>query len=164
MSSRRSFAISALLLAACAATSPTRGPEAQLEREYAEIVAGFLRGDPEPWISRLTPEFTLKLFSGSDQSREWVVEYVRNNARVFTIDTLSMSILEITPVETGVVVRVRQTSSRHFRDEAGQLQKLDVDAIQLEEWTRLEGRWMLRHVTESEVIQVKTEPVPAGTR
>jgi hypothetical protein len=156
---RRSSLAAALLLSACATARHAMPVREQLEREYADIVAGFVRSDPEPWISRLTPDFTLKLFNGSEQGRDWVIDYVRNNARVFSIDTLQMSILGITPRETGVVARVRQTSSRRFRDDAGQLMRLDVDAIQLEEWTEREGRWMLRHVTESEVLRLNRQPV-----
>jgi hypothetical protein len=156
---RRASRVAAVLLAACTTGRPAMTVQEQLELEYSHIVAGFVAGDPEPWISRLTPDFTLKLFNGSEQSRDWVVEYVRNNARAFSIDTLRMSIMGLTPTVTGVVARVRQTSSRRFRDDTGQLTRLDVDAIQLEEWTKREGRWMLRHVTESEVLHHSREPI-----
>jgi hypothetical protein len=131
----------------------------QLQSEYAQIVAGFKRNDPEPWIVRLSPDFKLKLFSGSEQSRDWAVNYVRQNATTFSIDSLTIKIESITPEAGSYVARVRQTSSRTYLDERGTRQRLDVDVVQLERWRKVSSEWKLEHVTESEVLSLKRSDV-----
>jgi hypothetical protein len=78
-----------LPLLACGSMQQQVPVKDQLEAEYAQIVAGFKRNDPEGWIARLSPNFRLKLFNGSEQSREWATNYVRQNAGTFNIETES---------------------------------------------------------------------------
>ena len=62
----------------------------QLAAEYSQIESGFRRNNPSPWIERLSPDFELTLFNGQKQNREWVVNYVRNNAKtIFKIPMLA---------------------------------------------------------------------------
>lgn len=131
----------------------------QLEREYASIAAAFRRDDPTEWIRRLAPDFQLKLFSGMVQNREWVVGYVKNNARTFHVEQLTMTIkdLEVGPRQT--VATVEQRSSRTFKDGAGQ-HRLDVGAVQLETWERSAEGWKLKSVQEKELLYLLRDGKP----
>ena len=51
----------------------------QLKANYARIVNGFKKNDPAAWEGFLISDFKLRLFNGSVQDRQWVVNYVRNN-------------------------------------------------------------------------------------
>ncbi|HYY55772.1 MAG TPA: hypothetical protein VE842_00500, partial [Pyrinomonadaceae bacterium] len=53
----------------------------ELKASYALIVKGFRRNDPSVWEGFLVSDFKLKLFDGSVRDRQWVVDYVRNNAK-----------------------------------------------------------------------------------
>ena len=67
----------------------------ELKANYAKIVKGFKKNDPAVWEGFLVPDFKLKLFNGSVQDRQWVVGYVRNNAKTFKVLKLSMVIKEL---------------------------------------------------------------------
>jgi hypothetical protein len=126
-----------------------------LTARYERIVAGFKKDDPSEWLSQLTPDFTLTLFNGAVQDRQWVVDYVTNNAKNFHLEKLSMKIKGIEVSAGQVVARVEQISTRTSHDESGALRRLDVGAIQLETWVKTEAGWRLKHVKEHEVLYVK---------
>jgi hypothetical protein len=127
-----------------------------LDREYAMIVSGFLRNDPSPWIERLGPEFKLILFNGSTQSRDWAVDYVRNNATTFRVGTLTMRIRTLQPTAGGWVATVEQLSDRTWSDSTGP-HRLEVGAIQLETWERTDSRWKLASVQEKEILYLRRD-------
>ena len=127
-----------------------------LEREYAAIVHGFLRNDPNPWIERLGPEFKLILFNGSTQSREWAVSYVKNNATTFHVGTLTMRIKTLQPAAGRWVATVEQLSDRTWSDSTGP-HRLEVGAIQLETWERRDSGWQLASVREKEILYLRRD-------
>jgi hypothetical protein len=128
----------------------------QLNPEYASIVEGFRHNNPSPWIDRLGPEFQLTLFNGSVQSRAWAVNYVRNNAGSFQIDTLTMRIQSLEHREGTWVATVEQLSSRRYTDSTG-THRLDVGAIQLETWSRRPDGWKLVGVREKELLYLRRD-------
>jgi hypothetical protein len=127
-----------------------------LEREYAAIMDGFLRNDPNPWIERLGPEFQLILFNGSTQSRDWAVSYVKNNANTFHVGTLTMRIKTLQLTAGHWVATVEQLSSRTWSDSTGP-HRLEVGAIQLETWERRGSRWKLASVQEKEILYLRRD-------
>jgi hypothetical protein len=132
----------------------------QLKANYARIVKGFKRNDPAVWEGFLAPDFRLKLFNGSVQDRQWVVDYVRNNAKTFKVIKLSMTIRELVIEGADTTAIVEQKSSRTFKDEQGVSHKLDVGALQRETWTKTPGGWQLRAVEEWKVLYVLKDGKP----
>jgi hypothetical protein len=133
---------------------------AQLEANYARIVEGFKKNDPSVWEGFLTPDFQIKLFNGQTKDRQWVTDYVRNNARNFTVETLSIRIKGLTLEGGDAVASVEQLSSRTFTDEKRQAHRLDVGAIQREVWRRTPDGLRLKFVEEREVLYVKQDGKP----
>lgn len=133
-----------------------RDVKTELEREYAAIVRGFKENRPAAWIDRLAPEFQLKLFNGSVQSRKWAVDYVSANANVFRIDSLSMSIKLLIKSGPRWVATVEQLSSRTWADSTG-THRLEVGAIQLETWGKTAEGWKLFVVQEKEVLYLRRD-------
>ncbi len=131
----------------------------ELEDVYRQLMDAFKRNDPMPWIERLAPQFKLTLFNGTVQDRDWVVDYVRNNAKAFTVQELLMKItdIELLPSSEKVVATVEQVSSRTFRDEDGQSHTLDVGAIQLETWLKTPYGWQLLGVKEHKLLYLKKD-------
>ena len=132
----------------------------QLAANYAKIVKGFKKGDPAAWEAFLVPEFKLKLFNGSVQDRQWVVGYVRNNAKTFKVLKLSMVIKELTIEGDDATAVVEQKSSRSFNDDQGKAHRLDVGALQRETWTRTPNGWMLKSVEEWKVLYLLKDGKP----
>jgi hypothetical protein len=149
----------ALLPASPATASAPASVRQQLEREYADIVAGYSRDDPGPWLRHLTPDFHLVLFSGDVKDRAWVEDYVRNNAKNFHIVSIAMKIENVRVSGARALATVRQTSLRTFKDDKGE-HKLEVDARQLESWRRASGKWKLWRVREYQVLSVKQDGKP----
>jgi hypothetical protein len=81
------------------------------------------------------------------QDRDWVIKYVRNNAKTFHVVELTMSIKDLTIAGNQAVAIVEQKSSRTFADGSGQ-HRLDVGAVQLETWQRSPDGWKLKAVRE----------------
>jgi uncharacterized protein DUF4440 len=155
------FSVAALFVAfvSCAAIPRQVSVRRQLDREYATIAAGFRRDDPSEWIRRLSPDFHLTLFNGAIQDRDWVVKYVRNNAKTFHVVELTMSIKDLTIAGNQAVATVEQKSSRTFADGSGQ-HRLDVGAVQLETWQRSPDGWKLKAVREKELLYVRKDGKP----
>ena len=148
-----------LVFTSCAAIQPHQSIRKQLEGEYASIAASFKRDDPSEWIRRLAPDFHLILFNGMVQNREWVVGYVKNNAKTFHVEQLTITIkdLKVGPQQT--VATVEQKSSRTFKDGSGQ-HRLDVGAVQLETWERSPEGWKLKAVQENELLYLFRDGKP----
>jgi len=125
-----------------------------LAREYRIIERGFRHDDPEPWIEHLSPNFELVLFAGQHQSRQWAVDYVRNNAKTFHIVKLSMRIQRVEFGDGDVTAIVEQKSVRTFA-ENGQPRRLDVGALQRETWERTAAGWKLKRVQEWKVLYLR---------
>jgi len=132
----------------------------ELKSNYARIVKGFKKNDPEVWVSYLSADFKLKLFNGSVQDRQWAVNYVRNNAKAFRIKTLRMTIKELALAGNDAVAVVEQKSSRAFKDAQSTPHRLDVAALQRETWTKTTDGWMLKSVQEWKVLYVLQDGKP----
>ena len=132
----------------------------ELKANYARIVKGFQKGDPEVWLGFLVSDFKLKLFNGSVQDRQWVVGYVRNNAKTFKVLKLSMVIKELKVEGNDATAVVEQKSSRTFSDEQGKAHRLDVGALQRETWTRTPIGWRLKSVEEWKVLYLLKDGKP----
>jgi hypothetical protein len=124
----------------------------ELKANYAKIVEGFKKGDPAVWEEFLVTDFKLMLFNGSVQDRQWVVGYVRNNAKTFKVLKLSMIIKELKIEGDDATAVVEQKSSRTFNDEKGKTHRLDVGALQRETWTKTSGGWKLKSVEEWKLL------------
>lgn len=127
-----------------------------LESHYEGIVAGFKGNDPEPWLKRLAPEFTLTLFNGDSRDRQWVDNYVRANARTYKVVELSMTIRSVAISDATAVATVEQKSKRTFTDGDG-VHTLEVGAIQEEQWTKRADTWMLQSVREKTVLYIRRD-------
>ena len=127
----------------------------QLAAEYRQIELGFRNNDPTAWIQRLSPEFHLTLFSGQKQNREWVVDYVRNNAKTFRIRPLSMRIKSLERNDSGVTAIVEQRSIRTFTDDKGRPHRLEVGALQRETWEQNPDGWRSRAVQEWKLLYLR---------
>jgi hypothetical protein len=132
----------------------------ELKSNYIKIVKGFKKNDPAVWEGFLTPDFKLKLFNGSVQDRQWVVNYVRNNARTFKVLKLNMTIKELKIEGDDAIAVVEQKSSRSFNDEKGTSHQLDVGALQRETWTRTSSGWRLKSVEEWKVLYLLNDGRP----
>lgn len=132
----------------------------ELKVNYARIVKAFKNNDPSVWEGFLVPDFKLKLFNGSVQDRQWVVNYVRNNAKTFRVLKLSMTIEELSIEEQNAVAVVEQKSSRTFNDERGKSHQLDVGALQRETWTKTPSGWKLKSVEEWKVLYLLKDGKP----
>jgi hypothetical protein len=157
--SRLSVSATLFVFASCAAIHSHQSVRKQLEREYASITAAFKRDDPSEWIRRLAPDFHLKLFNGMVQNREWVIGYVKNNAKTFHVEQLMMTIKDLKVGPQHTVATVEQRSSRTFRDRSGQ-HRLDVGAVQLETWERSPEGWTLKAVQEKELLYLLRDGKP----
>jgi hypothetical protein len=135
-----------------AGADPEETIRKELKANYAKIVKGFKKNDPAVWEGFLIPDFKLKLFNGSVQDHEWVVGYVRNNAKTFKVRQLSMVIKELKVEGNDATAIVEQRSSRTFNDEQGKAHRLDVGALQRETWTETPGGWKLKSVEEWKVL------------
>jgi hypothetical protein len=147
-----------------AAPAPASGQEnlrKELEGNYARIVDGFKKNDPSIWEGFLAADFQLKLFNCQVQNRQWVSDYVRNNAKTFKVVKLSMRIKDLTIEGDDAVAIVEQESSRTFRDEQGEHQ-LDVGAIQRETWTKTLDGMRLKLVEEKEVLYLRKDGKAKG--
>jgi hypothetical protein len=133
----------------------------ELEANYALIVAGFKQNDPSVWEGFLTSDFQLKLFNGQVQNRQWVSDYVRNNAKTFKVVKLSMRIKELTIDGDDAVAIVEQESSRTFKDDHGE-HELDVGAIQRETWKNTPDGMRLKLVEEKEVLYLRKDGKAMG--
>jgi hypothetical protein len=131
-----------------------------LKANYARIVKGFKKNDPSIWEGFLAPDFKLKLFNGSVQDRQWVLDYVRNNAKTFKIQKLTITIKELTLAGDDATAVVEQKSSRTFNDEQGKPHQLDVGALQRETWTKTPGGWRLKTVEEWKVLYLLKDGKP----
>ena len=132
----------------------------ELKTNYARIVKGFKRNDPAIWEGFLAQDFKLKLFNGSVQNRQWVIDYVRNNAKTFKIRKLSMTIKELVIEGNDATAVVEQKSSRTFNDEQGKPHQLDVGALQRETWTKTQSGWRLKVVEEWKVLYLLKDGKP----
>lgn len=132
----------------------------ELKTNYSRIVKGFKKNDPAVWEGFLIPDFKLKLFNGSVQDRQWVVNYVRNNARTFKVLKLSMTITELKIEGDDAIAVVEQKSSRTFNDEKGTSHQLDVGALQRETWTKTSTGWRLKSVEEWKVLYLLKDGKP----
>lgn len=132
----------------------------ELEANYALIVDGFKKNDPSVWEGFLLPDFQLKLFSGQVQNRQWVSDYVRNNAKTFQVVKLGMRIKDLRAEGNDAVAIVEQESSRTFKDEQGKEHQLDVGAIQRETWTRAPDGMRLKLVEEKELLYLRQDGKP----
>jgi hypothetical protein len=157
------FALAAMLVIWSASLVRADGEEKirkELKANYAKIVKGFKKNDPAVWEGFLIPEFKLKLFNGSVQDRQWVVGYVRNNAKTFKVLKLSMVIKELKIERDDATAVVEQKSSRTFTDEKGNTHRLDVGALQRETWTRTPDGWRLKSVEEWKVLYLLKDGRP----
>jgi|SRR5215471_5831494 len=134
-----------------------------LQHEYREIERGFRADDPTPWIERLSPGFELILFSGQHQSRQWAVDYVRNNAKTFHIVKLSMLIQGLEFGKADVTAIVEQKSERTLT-ENGKPHRLDVGALQRETWEPTANGWRLKRVQEWKVLYVHNTVIDDKSR
>lgn len=157
--SRLSVAAALVFFASCATIHPHQSVRKQLEGEYASIAAAFKRDDPSEWIRRLSPDFRLTLFNGMVQKREWVVDYVKNNAKAFHVEQLTMMVKDLKVGPQSTVATVEQRSSRTFKDTSGQ-HRLDVGAVQLETWERSSEGWKLKAVQEKELLYLLRDGKP----
>ena len=157
--SRLSVSAALFVFASCAVIHSHQSVRNQLEREYASIATAFKRDDPSEWIRRLAPDFHLTLFNGMVQNREWVVEYVKNNAKTFHVEQLTMTIKDLKVGSQYTVATVEQRSSRTFKDGSGQ-HRLDVGAVQLETWERSREGWNIKAVQEKELLYLLRDGKP----
>jgi len=128
----------------------------ELAREYKNIEHSFRHDDPTPWIEHLSPDFELVLFNGEHQSRQWAVDYVRNNAKNFHIRKLTMRIQSVELGDAEVTAIVEQKSERTFV-ENGQAHCLDVGALQRETWEKTGRVWRLKRVQEWKVLYLRKQ-------
>jgi hypothetical protein len=132
----------------------------ELKANYAKIVKGFKKSDPAIWEGFLVPDFKLKLFNGSIQDHQWVVGYVRNNAKTFKVLKLSMVIKELKIEGDDATAVVEQKSSRTFNDDQGKAHRLDVGALQRETWTKTPSGWKLKFVEEWKLLYLLKDGKP----
>jgi hypothetical protein len=145
-----------------APASPGDDVRQELEANYQAIVAGFKNNDPSVWEAFLAPDFQLRLFDGQVKDRRWVSDYVRNNAKVFKVVSLSIRVKRLTMEGDDAVAVVEQESSRTFVDGQGRPHQLDVGAVQREVWARTPQGRRLRLVEEKEVLYLKQDGKPKG--
>ncbi|MFN2500265.1 MAG: hypothetical protein ABR557_14375, partial [Pyrinomonadaceae bacterium] len=67
----------------------------------------------------LTPDFQVKLIDGQTHDREWLLNYLRNNANTFKVLKLSIKIKKLTIRGNEAIALIEQMSSRTFNDAEG---------------------------------------------
>jgi hypothetical protein len=132
----------------------------ELQANYTKVVKAFKKNDPAVWEGFLVTDFKLKLFNGTVQNRQWVVRYIRNNAKAYKVLKLTMVIKELKIKGVDATAVVEQKSSRTFHDEKDTAHRLDVGALQLETWTKTPSGWKLKSVEERKVLYLLKDGKP----
>ncbi len=132
----------------------------ELEAAYVRIVDALKKNDPTTFEELLAPDFQVKLINGETHEREWLLNYLRNNANTFKVLKLSIKIKKLTVRGNEAIVIIEQKSSRTLSDEQGKPHQLDVGAIQQETWVKTPEGWRLRHNEELKRLYVKQDGKP----
>jgi hypothetical protein len=154
-----------LMIAATPLTVLAKGKKTirkQLEAAYVKIVDALKKSDPITFEELLAPDFQVTLIDGQTHDREWLLNYLRNNAKTFKVLKLSIEIKELTISGNEAIALIEQKSSRTFTDAEGKPHQLDVGAIQQETWVKTAEGWKLKHNEELKRLYVKQDGKPVA--
>jgi hypothetical protein len=132
----------------------------ELKAAYVRIVNALKNNDPAVFEELLAPDFQVKLINGETHDREWILNYIRNNAKAFKVLNLSIKIKKLTVSGNEAIALIEQKSSRTFNDAEGKSHRLDVGVIQQETWVKAAEGWRLRHNVELKRLYVKQDGKP----
>jgi len=132
----------------------------ELKAAYVRIADALKNNDPAVFEELLAPDFQVKLINGETHDREWILNYIRNNAKAFKVLKLSIKIKKLTVSGNEAIALIEQKSSRTFNDAEGKSHRLDVGAIQQETWVKTAEGWRLRHNVELKRLYVKQDGKP----
>ena len=132
----------------------------ELKAAYVRIVDALKNNDPAVFEELLAPDFQVKLINGETHDREWILNYIRNNAKAFKVLKLSIKIKKLTVSGNEAIALIEQKSSRTLNDAEGKSHRLDVGAIQQETWVKTAVGWRLRHNVELKRLYVKQDGKP----
>ena len=132
----------------------------ELKAAYVRIVDALKNNDPAVFEELLAPDFQVKLINGETHDREWILNYIRNNAKAFKVLKLSIKITKLTVSGNEAIAFIEQKSSRTLNDAEGKSHRLDVGAIQQETWVKTAEGWRLRHNVELKRLYVKQDGKP----
>ena len=132
----------------------------ELKAAYVRIADALKNNDPAVFEELLAPDFQVKLINGETHDREWILNYIRNNAKAFKVLKLSIKIKKLTVSGNEAIVLIEQKSSRTFNDAEGKSHRLDVGAIQQETWVKTAEGWWLRHNVELKRLYVTQDGKP----
>ncbi len=132
----------------------------ELKAAYVRIVDALKNNDPAVFEELLAPDFQVKLINGETHDREWILNYIRNNAKAFKVLKLSIKIKKLTVSGNEAIALIEQKSSRTLNDAEGKSHRLDVGAIQQETWVKTAEGWRLRHNVELKRLYVKQDGKP----
>lgn len=132
----------------------------ELKAAYVRIVDALKNNDPAVFEELLAPDFQVKLINGETHDREWILNYIQNNAKAFKVLKLSIKIKKLTVSGNEAIALIEQKSSRTLNDAEGKSHRLDVGAIQQETWVKTAEGWRLRHNVELKRLYVKQDGKP----
>ncbi len=132
----------------------------ELKAAYVRIVDALKNNDPAVFEELLASDFQVKLINGETHDREWILNYIRNNAKAFNVLKLSIKIKKLTVSGNEAIALIEQKSSRTSNDAEGKSHRLDVGAIQQETWVKTAEGWRLRHNVELKRLYVKQDGKP----
>ncbi len=132
----------------------------ELKAAYVRIVDALKKNDAAVFEELLASDFQVKLLNGETHDREWILNYIRNNAKAFKVLKLSIKIKKLTINRDEAIALIEQKSSRTFNDAQGKSHRLDVGAIQQETWVKTAEGWRLKHNEELKRLYVKQDGKP----
>ncbi len=132
----------------------------ELKAAYIRIVDALKGNDAAVFEELLASDFQVKLLNGETHDREWILNYIRNNAKAFKVLKLSIKIKKLTINRDEAIALIEQKSSRTFNDAQGKSHRLDVGAIQQETWVKTAEGWRLKDNDELKRLSVKQDGKP----
>ncbi len=86
----------------------------ELKAAYVRIVDALKKNDAAVFEELLAPDFQVKLINGETHNREWILNYIRNNAGAFKVWKLSIKIKKLTVSGDEAIALIEQKEFENF--------------------------------------------------
>jgi ketosteroid isomerase-like protein len=117
-----------------------------LEEMYAKIAEAQRNEDIEALRATRTPDFTVDLPNGQKWDLETSLNYSRAGFQQVESNINLSNTIESLDVHGDEAVAVVHQRWSRMQMKAGQLRRVDTEAIQTETWVRTKDGWRLRHI------------------
>ena len=117
-----------------------------LEEMYAKIAEAQRNEDIEALRATRTPDFTVDLPNGQRWDLDTAMNYSRAGFQQVESNIHISNTIESLDVHGDEAVAVVHQRWSRMQMKAGQLRRVDTEAIQTETWVRTKDGWRLRHI------------------